>query len=91
MVLRSKCVDGSSAITQTQNINHYQGSSKEDCLSKVRFERKGKTITTIKTDDEGNITRSQESFPSYNAAKRKSRALQIKEQKGLGRGVLLAD
>lgn len=57
-------------------------------LSKVRYERKGKTITTITTDDEGHVTRTQEGFPSYNAAKRKSRALQMEAQKGLGRGVL---
>jgi len=55
---------------------------------KVRYERKGKTITTVKMDDEGHVTRSQETFQTYNAAKKRSREIQMKEQKDLGRGVL---
>lgn len=54
----------------------------------VRYERKEHVITTIIMDDEGHVTRTQESFPSENAAKRKSRAIQMKEKKGLGGGIL---
>jgi len=54
----------------------------------VRYERKVQTITTVTMDDEGHVTRKQEGFKSHNAAKRKSRALQMGAQKALGRGVL---
>jgi len=57
----------------------------------VRYERKGKTITTITTAEDGKITRTQEGFQTYNAAKRKSREIQIREQKGIGRGVLTSE
>jgi len=39
-------------------------------------------------DDEGHVTRTQKHFPTENEAKRKSRAIQMKEQEGLGRGIL---
>ena len=53
----------------------------------VRYERKGMTITTITTDDEGKVTKKSEGFQFENEAKRASHKLQ-QSNGGLGMGVL---
>lgn len=52
----------------------------------TKFIRKGKTITTIATDEKPKVVNK---FGSINDAKRASHALQMKHDSGLGRGVLL--
>jgi len=59
----------------------------EKYLSNVRYERKGRTITTIKTNDKGKETRESKGYKFHNEAKRVSHAVQVLDG-GLGMGVL---